>query len=341
MALVRSGIVSAVVLLLPMIARGQAPELPSPELKKDLAIEDLDQPVALAMFASDALPGDHLLVLEAGGRLLIADVTKPMPPPRELATLTPQGEAGSGQATCLLQLDDKTVLAGFGVGGRSLRGVAVFRIEPTADGPTAKLRQRVKELMPETIADLPGRYAAVAANNRHVYFALTNLAEGGLLARARHTAGMLSALRPLATARDLPDDLSPRAVAVGPDGYVVAAFASSADSGPAARLIFADPEPSDGSGAPVVMEFDLPGVCALAYGPAPRPQRHRLYALAASDGEGGESGLYRVDAAVDAAGKMTGSATLLAPFPRPVAMAFSPDGVMYVLTLGETSTTGA
>lgn len=109
------------------------------------------------------------------------------------------------------------------------------------------------------------------------------------------------------------------AMALSERGYLVLLQAEGNDW----RLVFCDPfspekEPIVSWGTPLIEPL------ALVYSPLPSPTERQLYALTTD-------GLYRLDAAVGE----TITATRIADIPQPVAMAFAPDGTLYVAALTE------
>lgn len=284
-------------------------------------VDGLPGPVLLAVW-----PGDEprLLVCEREtGKASLVDPTRDAPTPQSV------GELVSG-ATAMAFLDERTLLIGAGGPQRDDRRVHVFRV--SARGPRPFLpRQRVGELLPEDAGDPLGFVTGLATNSRHVFASIAgpeDESSGGRLLRARHTASMLSAFRPLATAEAT--TLQQRAVAVSDHGYIVS-LAGDDDSG-SSRLLLAAPEPLPGAGDYVALDLPLDGVIALAYSPAPQPIEHRLYALAKPKGD--PPGVYRLDAAADQRG-VSAKATLVIELSEPTSMAFGAEGVLYVATAGE------
>ncbi len=290
----------------------------------------LQQPAGVAVSQGD-LPGDlRLVVLQADGGLI---AHQPGGGAKELARLPLQDSTPHERGQCLLGLDDRTLVAGVGLGKRSQRALLGLRFPPGKQAHSAVRRDLVQELMPDDAPDQPGKYLSLACNSRYVYIVLAHEGGGGSLLRARHTGSRLSGLRPLATAGELPPDTTPRAVTVSPQGHVVVAVESQGKETPS-QLLFADPELTDASGPPLLMELDTSGMVALAYAPQVRPVNRRLYALISQANGSKASGLYRIDAAI-VDGVQYGAAVLLAELENPTAMAFGAADELYVTTAGD------
>jgi hypothetical protein len=117
-------------------------------------------------------------------------------------------------------------------------------------------------------------------------------------------------------------------VAVGDDGYIATASGSGSQNEATSRLHYVNP--IDGRHV-LEMDIKLPRIVALAY----HPTSHNLYAagLGGSDGAGG---IFRVDDATEP-GAPAATAVKVADVSRPTAMAFGPDGALFVTTLGDDS----
>jgi hypothetical protein len=114
-------------------------------------------------------------------------------------------------------------------------------------------------------------------------------------------------------------------IAVGHDGYVVVAYRPDSEVDAGSQLKYVNPITGR---ATLTIDVKLPHITALAFHPTSRS----LYAAnlsAAIDG----GGVYRIDDAGDP-GKPAASAVKVAEAMRPTALAFAPDGALYVTALG-------
>ncbi|MCA9240217.1 MAG: hypothetical protein KDA37_08460, partial [Planctomycetales bacterium] len=143
-------------------------------------------------------------------------------------------------------------------------------------------------------------------------------AQGSRLLRVRATLGMLFQFRVVREA--LPDSVD--AYCLTPDGYLLTSAGG--------KLAFYDPsEPK--SPARMTLESGLQQVRTLAYSPLPRPAEPLLYAFGATDSQGEQAGVYRLDASQDPQGRLGCQPVLIQPLAAPVAMAFDAGGALYVL----------
>ncbi len=118
---------------------------------------------------------------------------------------------------------------------------------------------------------------------------------------------------------------APAGIAVGKHGYIVVSESNSDEGPPASRLMFLNPV----NGLPVMeLPIELKDIVGLAYS----PQTGNLYALNFDSDAGG--GVYRIDEAGEP-GKPATAAVKVADVPWPTALAFGPDGALYVTALGE------
>ncbi len=153
-------------------------------------------------------------------------------------------------------------------------------------------------------------FTSLTIDERHA-FALRN----GRIYRSRRAGKGLTSLRAFGTswAGGI------RALALNERGYLVLLQADEAAD--TWRLVFCDPNAPEGEPL-AAWKVPLAEPLALAYSPVPSPTEHQLYAL-------GSDGVYRLDAAV---GDTIGI-TRIASIAHPIAMAFAPNGLLYVATL--------
>lgn len=311
--------------IVPSLASAQ----PASGLQVERIASGLDNPVGLAVIG---LPkGPQLLVLERAGRLLAIELNRPSETPTEVAQ-APLDDRSVG-AHALLALDERRLLVAFGGDSRKSRGVMLLDLTAGASD-RAEATQIAREIVPQGDPDKPGRYAGLARNDKRFFVAFAGDEGSGELLSGAHSLAGISDVRPLPTARALPPGFEPRALALSPEGYVVAVgeLQDRSEARPAAQLVFADPAPSVGAGDPVVMDLDLPGVVAIAYSPITRPTSKRLYAMADEPG-----GLYRIDAAINDQGRAGATGVKLLESNQPTAMAFGEDGALYIATAPDES----
>jgi hypothetical protein len=139
-------------------------------------------------------------------------------------------------------------------------------------------------------------------------------------------AGTLGALSVFAPVLQSDDASRAGAIAVAPQGYVVVTE-SPADDSDAKVLRFLDPV--DGS---LVLEtrVEMPPIVAIAYS----PRTGSLYAAATGSSDEKRDGIYRIDDE-SRPGRPAAAGVQIGKLQRPTAMAFAPDGTLYVTALGE------
>jgi hypothetical protein len=139
-------------------------------------------------------------------------------------------------------------------------------------------------------------------------------------------AGTLGELEPFASTEPRNERAVPAGIVVGPHGYIVIAEPTAKNSSGSNRLKFLNP--IDGSPA-LKVTAELPAIVGLAYS----PRSGNLYAAVFASSEGNRDGIYRIDD-VGEPGKPACAAAKIAKVGRPTALAFGPDGALYVAALG-------
>jgi hypothetical protein len=162
-------------------------------------------------------------------------------------------------------------------------------------------------------------FTSLVASDRHV-FALRD----DRLWRSRRLAEQLTEIRPIGAEQEGERDGGPVGLALNKRGYLAELVQTRLDY----ELRFLDPERPDAPGA-VTPITGLEAPYAMAYGAVPRPSDPLLYALQAD-------GVYRVDAS----GPSLATAKRVVEVDDAKAMAFGPDGALYIVT-ADASRTGA
>lgn len=118
-------------------------------------------------------------------------------------------------------------------------------------------------------------------------------------------------------------------IAVGNSGYVVVAGESGRDSNQSSTLAFFSPLDRR-----IVMQIptDLRRIVALAYS----PKTGNLYAANFPTTDDAHAGVYRIDAS-DKPSATACIAVKIADAPRPTALAFAPDGTLFVTSVGDST----
>jgi DNA-binding beta-propeller fold protein YncE len=300
-------------------------------------LTDLAQPTGVAIRPGGTPEAYELFVAESGsGRVLKTSSSEPHGKTDAVTGLSPAADDLSKErgGHPLLFLDERRLV--IGVGGTS-PDVRLYELQDGNASVTAD--QATQKAAPElqANADAPsGRCIALARTRANdivadmllIGFSGDEELKGVWKLPVR--AGLLSTLSPLGESSSVVAE-KPTALAVSEQGYLlIAARSSKADT---TSLIFANPA----NGQTVLsIETSLSEIVGLAYS----PKSAQLYALAANEEA---SGLFRID---DRAKRREPGVTetKVADIRRPTALAFAPDGALYVTALSdedESSTSGA
>ncbi len=281
-----------------------------------IAVQPSGSPTRCQIFVSDT----------AAGRV----IRVPSDAPAQVAeaiTGFPTGQGGNGPfgqvgPRGLLFLDDYQLVVAAAAGGSgSLRTFGIpgnGQVLP-ADRPRQQL-------------DLPAGNAWTIARtkaNDAVPDLLVVAATGtdpqpGLL-QSRVQADFLGKLQPFGGESSAGGLSAPLTVTVSPRGYVVVCQAGALDSSRDSKISILNPA----NGSPI-MSFDanLRDVTGVAYG------TDNVYAIDFSAAAPDDGGVYRIEA-VDGPGAPACKAVKVADVRHLTAMAFGPDGALYVTTFGD------
>lgn len=297
------------------------------EVKVVTLLTDLNHPTAVAVRPDGSPEGYELFVAESGsGRVLKTSPSEPHATTEVLTDLSStQAEESNDARTAhpLLFLDERRLVVGVGGAPPNLR---LFELQD--DRSPISLDQAAQKVAPELQSDATPSgqcigFARSRANDIVSDMLLVAFSGDDLngVWKLPVRAGMLSSLSPLGDPSTVIPG-QPTALAVSEQGYLLIA-AHSADAGNAS-LVFANPT----SGQTVLpIKTSLSQIIGLAYS----PKSGNLYALAVNEDA---AGLFRVDDA-SKAGKPAVTETKIADISRPTALAFGPDGALYVTALDD------
>ncbi|QDV73506.1 hypothetical protein [Botrimarina mediterranea] len=235
-------------------------------------------------------------------------------------------EAGVGRLTSVTLLGEErqnavTLVEGLGAEPHAVAWAADGVLFAAGEKITAYACERpdlpAKELA-SAAESTPGRgaFTSLVATDRHVYALL----DGGLW-RSRRLAEQLTEAR-VATQHEEGHDEAIVGLALNPRGYLASLVSTRLGH----ELRFLDPERPEAPGdATPVTGLEEP--FAMSYGAVTRPSEPLLYALQAD-------GVYRIDAA----GPSLATARRVAEIAEAKAMAFGPDGALYIVTADESRT---
>lgn len=172
----------------------------------------------------------------------------------------------------------------------------------------------------------------LALSDKNCFFTTGGIGSQGWIIKSGIEANRLTYLQPFVELSKHADNGSPGGVAVIPPPrapFLVTALMGGREATPDSRLVFFIPS----TGQPVLnLPTGLFDVVSLAYSPS-----GQLYAADFSWHDAQAGGVYRLDdARVD--GRQTVRAVKIASVVRPWALAFAPDGTLYVTALGASET---
>jgi hypothetical protein len=309
------------------------------EVSVETVLTGLSHPASVAIRPGGSAERYEVFVADSGARRVVKKWSNEPSRSTDVITGFPDASATGkrlpkGNPSNLLFLDEKHLVAGFAGAPPEVR---VYEL-PEADTPLAAeaAKQRViPELPGEESEDAVGFCVGLARTRSNDYvadmlfvvFSGSHHADG--LWKVPVRANMLGEMKRL--------EIKPEfrffrltALVVSEQGYMVAVDDSSRSI--RNELMFLNP-----TSAQVVLSFrlGLSAVSSVAYS----PKSGDLYALATLYGTD-EEGLFRLDDAGQP-GERQIAVTKIVDIRRPAAMAFGPDGALYVTTLGEDTQEGS
>lgn len=307
----------------------QASAATPPAAKVESIVGGLDNPVAIAL-----QPGTNQLFVSESGAGRIVRIT---PGASAAAVPSVTGFPVSSYAAMsslrlgplgLAFLDRLTVVCGAGgekIDDNMLRIIKV----PSGDKPAtiADARQQLGPIKPDKDHKTgEGWYWGVAALPEGVYAASRANDETGWVCRSFIAREIVSEPSRLVDCKSLTHIGAPMALATSPRGELLVGEAGQLDTARDSHLLFLNPKNGKLLLSLSVPLYDLVG---LGYS----PQTGLLYGVDLSLAQPGEGGLFRLDAAFQD-GHNEIKAVKIAALDRPTALAFAPDGTLYITQLG-------
>ena len=305
------------------------------EVSVETVLTGLSHPASVAIRPGGTAERYEVFVADSGAQRVVKISSNNPGRSTDVITGFPDASATGKRLTkgnpfCLLFLDEKHLVAGIAGAPPELRLYELTEADTPLDADGAK-QKVTPELPGEETEDAFGSCVGLVRTRSNDYVAdMLVVAFGGThhvngLWKVPVRANMLGEMSRLERKPPL-QVLQPTALAVSERGHVLAVdtFSRLRQN----RLMFLNPINDQ-----VVLDFqpDISGVSGVAYS----PKSGNLYALATLYGKD-EQGLFRLDDA-RMPGEQQITITKLADIKRPAALAFAPDGALYVTTLGDKS----
>jgi hypothetical protein len=303
------------------------------EVSVETVLSGLSQPTSVAIRPGGTAERYEVFVADSGAHRIIKISSNEPSRSTEVITRFPDASTAGkrlpkGNPFELLFLDEKHLVAGMAGFPPELRLYELTEADNALNADGAK-QKVLPELSGEDSTEAFGSCVGLVRTRSNDYVADLLLAAfdrsyavSGLW-KVPVRANMLGELKPLES-KPLGLVSQPTALAVSEEGYVLAVDASSRSA--KKRLMFLSPTDDR---VVLVFESDLSQISGLAYS----PKSGNLYALATVYAKD-EEGLFRLDDARESGGRKIATSKL-ADIKRAGALAFGPDGALYVTTLGE------
>jgi hypothetical protein len=303
------------------------------ELVIETLLTGLNNPCGVAVRPSDSNDRYEIFVADSGaGRIIRVSSDEPNTASDVITGFPTAALAKSALAVGpigLLFLDHNSLIVG--ASGSNGAQVLLFELSNQSESTTSdQAKQQVEILAGEPSRNHIFALARTRANDVVTdAIVLTCFADdhSGDVRKIPLRAETLAEPKPFAAADDVSAANVPAAITLGESGHPVVGWVGSLESPRDSRLIFYNP--INGSRS-IELSTELYDVLGLAYS----PKSGNLYAVDAAWMNAAEGGVFRVDDASEP-GTPQCKTVKIAELPRPTALAFGPDGALYISALGD------
>lgn len=297
-------------------------------VKVETVVTGLTNPSGIAV-----QPGDEsqarLFISDSGALRVVSVDTKNPSELKEVITGFPKDVYGKGPAydigpLGLAFINKNTLVVG---GGGLPDGEELVRVYALPeDGKTLQASEMKVQLGPigpgEKTAKGEGNFYAIAVGDNALYVTCNGDDTKGWVAKADLAGGTPSNFEPYIATKEATDVDAPTGIAVNDQGHIVVGQLGEINIPNDSLLTFYSPQ----TGKMLMnLETGLFDIVALAYSPS-----GQLYALDFAWMDTKQGGLFRLDS--DGNGGVT--AVKVTELDKPTAMAFAPDGALYVTVFG-------
>lgn len=227
----------------------------------------------------------------------------------------------------LLFLDEKTLVVGGGDRKDGEEVAYIFELPAKGALKAGDAKHKLGPIAPGEASKLgEGNFYGVAADRNGIYFTSNGDDTKGWVLKVPLEGGAPGKLTPFIATKVAVEVDAPVGIAISPKGQIAVGQMGEINVPTDSLLTFYDAKTGKLLSKATTGLYDIAG---LAYS----PKSGNLYAVDFAWMKTAEGGLYRLDVQ-DAGGKMTVRAAKIASLDKPTALAFAPDGSLYVTVIG-------
>lgn len=302
-------------------------------LKVEVVLEGLYNPCGIAI-RPGASGEDAEIFIADSGHLKVVKMNAAEPGKAiDVITDFPQDVYGKGPMydigpLGLAFLNAGTLVVG---GGGNVDGEEILRVyKLPEDGSTLKADQMDHHVGPIAKGDVSnsgeGNFYALAKSDEAIYISSNGDDTKGWVLKAPIEANKVTDLTGFIPTKEKTEVDAPVGITMNPKGYIVVGQMGEINLPQDSLLTFYSPDDGEMS---LNLETSLFDIVALAYSPT-----ERLFALDFAWMDSSQGGLFRLESEEKEDGTQGVFANKLVSLDKPTAMAFAPDGTLYVTVFG-------